>query len=76
MWVAQDRLAEHTARAAWLDVGTRQGTAEQARVQFTWRETVSSTPNARFRRVEIQVFPSGSPEHAAATLIGYSARRD
>jgi len=73
-WVAQDRLALYAALPAWPDIGARQGTAEQAGLRFTWRETVSPTPNARFRRVEVQVFPARAPERVAATLVGYAAR--
>jgi general secretion pathway protein I len=73
-WIAQDRLALYAARPAWPEIGARQGAAEQAGLQFTWRETVSPTPNARFRRVEVQVSPARAPERVAATLVGYAAR--
>ena len=76
MWVAQDRLAAHSMRAGWPDIGVHRGNAEQARVQFVWRETVSGTPNPRFRRVEIEVFPAQSPDHAVATLVGYATRKE
>ncbi len=73
-WVAQDRLAEYAARPLWPDVGTRAGSVEQAGIRFAWRETVTGTPNPRFRRVEVQVFAARSPEHAVTTLVGYATR--
>jgi general secretion pathway protein I len=73
-WIAQDRIAEYAALPLWPEIGARQGTAEQAGVPFTWRETVSGTPNQRFRRVEVQVFPARAPDHALATLVGYATR--
>jgi general secretion pathway protein I len=73
-WVAQDRLAEYAARPLWPDVGTRGGSAEQAGMRFAWRETVSGTPNPRFRRIEVQVFAAHSPDRAVATLVGYATR--
>jgi general secretion pathway protein I len=73
-WIAQDRLAEYAVRPLWPDVGTRQGSADQAGVRFVWRETVSRTPNPRFRRVEVQVFPARTPNHVAARLVGYAMR--
>ncbi|MET0918288.1 MAG: type II secretion system minor pseudopilin GspI [Burkholderiales bacterium] len=75
-WVAQNRLAEYAARPLFPDAGTRQGGAEQAGMQFTWRETVSQTPNPRFRRVEVRVFPTAAPNYAVATLVGYVVRSD
>ena len=75
-WVAQDRLAEYAARPLWPDVGTRAGSTEQAGMQFSWRETVSGTPNPRFRRVEVEVFAARAPDHAVASLVGYATRSD
>ena len=75
-WIAQDRLAEYAVRPLWPDIGTRQGDADQAGMRFVWRETVSGTPNARFRRVEVQVFPARRPNHAVAKLVGYVVRSE
>ncbi len=61
-------------RPLWPDIGTRQDNADQAGVRFVWRETVTGTPNPRFRRVEVQVFPARTPDRAVARLVGYAAR--
>ena len=73
---AQNRIAEYAARPLWPDIGTREGTAEQAGVRFIWRENVSGTPNPRFRRVEVRVFPVRAPDHALATLVGFAVRSE
>jgi general secretion pathway protein I len=75
-WVAQDRLAEYAARPLWPEVGTRAGNAEQAGMQFGWREAVTGTPNPRFRRIEVQVFAARTPDRAVATLVGYATRSE
>jgi len=75
-WIAQDRLAEYAVRPLWPDLGTRQGNADQAGVPFVWRETVIGTPNARFRRVEVQVFVARRPDRAVARLVGYAVRSE
>jgi general secretion pathway protein I len=72
-WVAQNRLAELTARHAFPELGTRSGTAAQAGRTFTWEEITGVTPNQNFRRVEIRVRAAGQ-EHVAATLVGYLAQ--
>lgn len=73
-WVAQDRLASYATQPTWPDVGTRQGSAKEANMDFAWRETVSGTPNPRLRRVEVQVFSPRAPTHAVATMIGFAAQ--
>lgn len=74
-WVAQNRLAELQARRAWPGAGTREGEVEQAGMKLTWRETVSTTPNAAFRRVEISVSRAGD-DHRLAQLTGYLTRAE
>ena len=75
-WIAQNRIAEYSARTLWPDVGTRAGNAEQGGVAFAWRESVTATPNPLFRRVEVQVYGPRTPERAVATLVGFSAKSE
>jgi general secretion pathway protein I len=74
-WVAQNRLAERLAqRDQAVDIGVNTGSAEQAGLVFTWQETVTTTDNPAFRRLEVKVFSPGDENHAAAQLIGYLAQ--
>lgn len=70
-WVAADRLAEHHARGDWLPVGVLTGTQRQGNMQLGWREEVSATPNAAFRRVDIYVFTPATPTHSLAHAVGF-----
>lgn len=72
-WVAQNRLAELSARHAWPDIGTHAGEVEQGGIPMRWQETVSSTPNTLFRRIEITVTTASEAQHQAAHLSGYLA---
>ncbi len=69
-WVAQNRLAELTARHAFPPLGSNSGSAQEAGRNFTWEEIVTATPNPDFHRVEIRVRAAGS-DHVAASIIGY-----
>lgn len=70
-WVAADRLAEHHARGDWLPVGVLTGAQRQGNLELGWREEVSSTPNAAFRRVDIFVFEPAQASHFLAHSVGF-----
>ena len=70
-WVAQDRLAEHSARADWLSPGTESGSASQGPFTFAWRETVSATSDPSLRRIDIAVAGAERPDYVVARLTGY-----
>ncbi len=71
LWVAQNRLAAIQIAPASLAAGNAQGEAMQAGIAFTWRSTQSGTPNPAFRRVDIVVADSASPDYVLAKLTGY-----
>lgn len=70
-WVAENLLAEHRARGAWLPLGMQRGTERQGGIEFAWREEVISTPNPSFRRVDVRVFTVAEETHALAHLTGF-----
>lgn len=72
-WIAQNRLAEHRAFGHWLPVGIGEGEVTQGDIRFRYRETVQSTPNALFRRIEVTVFRADS-EDQLTRLSGYLVR--
>lgn len=73
-WVAQNRAAELRARSLWPDPGISEGEAEQAGQSFSWKQNVSTTPNAAFRRVEIKVSAPNELSHSLANLVTYVHR--
>ena len=70
-WVAENRLAEHRALAAWLPLGLQRGSAREGGLEFAWSEEVIATPNASFRRVDIRVFNPGDDSHSLARVVGF-----
>jgi len=78
LWVAQNRLAAAQLEQPTPAVGERHGTDAQGGATFSWRATVSSTPNPAFRKIEIDVADPSTPDYVLAHLAGYiaqSARR-
>jgi len=73
-WVAQNLLAEQKARGDWPLPGIQSGAANQAGIEFRWREEVSATPNTAFRRVDISVFEAPEESHSLAHLTGFVVR--
>lgn len=75
LWVAENRLAR-----AQLDLSAQGATAAsgdetQAGMALAWRQTIGTTPNPAFRRIEIVVTEPGRPEYALARLVGYLPNR-
>jgi general secretion pathway protein I len=54
-WVAADQLAELRARRLWPEIGVTEGNANEAGVEFHWRQTVAATANLQFRRIAVFV---------------------
>jgi general secretion pathway protein I len=71
LWIAQNQLAVAQLAANGPALGARAGEAVQAGGRFVWRETVSGTPNAAFRKIEVTVADPGQPDYALAQLVGY-----
>ena len=70
-WVAQDRLAEHSARADWPAPGVATGSTSQGPFTFAWRETVHSTGEPSLRQIDIVVSGADRPDYVLARLTGY-----
>ena len=70
-WVAQNQLAELTAKQEFSAPGISNGNLDYAGVKFAWQHNISGTPNAAFRKLEIRVTKPDDTSHALAQLTGY-----
>ena len=70
-WVAQDRLAEHTARTDWPALGVATGSTSQGPLALAWREVVSATAEPSLRQIDIIVSGADRPDYTVARLTGY-----
>lgn len=75
-WVARNALTEMQLDSQWPSTGRRTDSARMADLDWEWRATVSDTPDADVRRVEISVWLGdkikGEP---LAGITGYLERR-
>jgi general secretion pathway protein I len=71
LWVAQNRLAAAQLESPAPPSGERSGSDTEAGATFSWRETVSGTPNPAFRKIEIDVSDAARPDYVLARLVGY-----
>jgi general secretion pathway protein I len=73
-FVAENRMAELSARRAWPGIGVTEGTEGQAGIEFRWRAEVVATPHPLLRRVEIQVTDPDDASHELRRLVGVLAK--
>jgi len=76
-WSADNVLSQLHLMHAWPDVGARSFDCSQANLRLTCTQTVSSTPNPIFRRVEVSVTMPGRAGNLAqlVTVLGNETNR-
>lgn len=70
-WVAENLMAEHRAKRDWIPLGIRRGTMRQGGIDFSWREEITPTPHAAFRRIDVWVFEAPEESRSMARLTGF-----
>jgi general secretion pathway protein I len=68
-WSAENALANLRLLRSYPDPGARAYTCSQGDTQLWCEETVATTPNPVFRRVEIAVYPDASKSVRLAWLV-------
>lgn len=68
-WSAENRLSQIRLAREWPAFGQRSFDCPQGNLQLVCTEEVIATPNPNFRRVEVSVFESGSPERRIIKLV-------
>lgn len=71
LWTAENRLAELQLMPVLPPQGTQSGEVTQAGIAFIWQQTVSTTPNPAFRKVDIRVVERDLPDYELARLNSY-----
>lgn len=66
---AENRLSELRLSHAWLPLGTRRFPCAQQALALQCAETVSTTPNPLFRKVEVFVTSAATGKTVLATMV-------
>lgn len=75
LWVAENRLARAQLDRSAQGAAAASGDETQAGMALAWRQTIGTTPNPAFRRIEIVVTEPGRPDYALVRLVGYLPNR-
>jgi general secretion pathway protein I len=67
-WSAENRLSQIRLAQEWPPLGMRSFDCSQAELSLRCEETVYSTPNPFFRRVEVSVVDAGDSSRKIITL--------
>jgi len=72
LWLAENIVAERTARGDWPSPGTTTSEEVFANHRFVVQQEIKTTPNRRFRRLDVRVADREEPgrtlQHSAAFL--------
>jgi len=71
LWLAQNIVAERIARGEWPSPGTTTSEEEFASGRFVVRQEVITTPNPRFRRLEVTVAEHDEPGRALQHSVAF-----
>ena len=69
-WSAENRLMEIRLKREWPNIGEERFDCSQLDTVLSCSQKVIATPNAGFRRVELQVFDAG--QRQVARLVGFA----
>lgn len=67
-WSAENRLSQIRLAQEWPPLGTRSFDCPQAELRLRCQETIVSTPNPSFRRVQVTVIDGSDESHKIITL--------
>jgi general secretion pathway protein I len=73
-FVAENRVAELTARRAWPEPGRYDGIERQAGIDFAWHAEVDATVHPAIRRIEVRVATIHAPGHELRRLVAVLPR--
>lgn len=71
LWLAENTVAERTARQDWPETGTTSDEETFANQRFLVRQEIMATPNPQFRRLNVTVSTQEEPERALQRSVAF-----
>ncbi len=71
LWLAQNIVAERTARQDWPAPGVASDEEEFGGRRFVVRQEIKSTPNPQFRRLDVSVAAREEPARALQRSVAF-----
>lgn len=68
-WAAENRLVQIRLAHEYPPVGKRSTDCPQGELRFVCEETVETTPNPNFRKVEVSVYQDATLQRKITTLV-------
>ena len=71
LWLAQNVVAERSARGDWPSPDTNSSTEAYANRNFLVRQEIKSTPNPHFRRINVLVSSQEEPGRTLQSSVAF-----
>lgn len=68
-WAAENRLIQIRLAHEYPAIGKRSSDCPQGELKFVCEETVETTPNPNFRKVEVTVYENANLQRKITTLV-------
>ena len=73
-WVAMNQIAELQLTQEWPPTGKKEGSEEMGLHEWHWLRLVTETPDARVRRVQVDVFREPDDQSPVTQLSSFLAQ--
>jgi general secretion pathway protein I len=73
-WVAMNQIADQQLNQTWPSPGKADGSEEMGLHLWYWQRIITSTPDDRVRRIQVNVFREENDESPITQLVSFLAQ--
>lgn len=70
-WVAFNQLSLTQLEKGFPATGNQDGEVEMGKIQWRWRQEITTTPDENLRKIKVTVFPEGQEDKVMAVEVAY-----